>query len=48
MRRPTILEQIQALDPAARNSLRAGMPAIVDLPRQTSGSPWHGLSAWPW
>jgi multidrug resistance efflux pump len=38
--------ELQSLTPAARTALRSGMPAIVNLPRQSNASPSKGLSSW--
>jgi multidrug efflux pump subunit AcrA (membrane-fusion protein) len=38
--------ELKSLSPAARTGLRAGMPAIVNLPRQAKGGPARGLSQW--
>ena len=38
--------ELRSLSPAAKSALRAGMPAIVSLPRQSKGSPLRGLSSW--
>ena len=39
--------ELRPLTPAARTSLRSGMPAIVNLPRSSKGSPSGGLGSWP-
>ena len=38
--------ELKSLPPAARNALRSGMPAIVNLPRRGKGSPAPGVSSW--
>ena len=38
--------ELRPLSPAARTSLRSGMPAIVSLPRTSKGSPSRGLWSW--
>jgi multidrug resistance efflux pump len=38
--------ELKSLTPAAKASLRAGMPAIVNLPRQSKGAPSRGLPSW--
>jgi multidrug resistance efflux pump len=38
--------ELKSLTPAARTALRAGMPAIVSLPRSAKGGSSRGLSSW--
>lgn len=38
--------ELRSLTPAGRTALRAGMPAIVNLPREPKGVPSDGLSSW--
>ena len=38
--------ELTPLTPSAKTALRAGMPAIVSLPRQPKGGPSRGLSPW--
>jgi multidrug resistance efflux pump len=38
--------ELHPLTAAARSALRSGMPAIVNLPRRSTGSPVLGLSSW--
>jgi multidrug efflux pump subunit AcrA (membrane-fusion protein) len=38
--------ELMPLTPSAKTALRAGMPAIVSLPRQAKGGPSRGLSSW--
>jgi multidrug resistance efflux pump len=38
--------ELKSLSPSAKTALRAGMPAVVSLPRVSKGSASRGLSSW--